>query len=159
MASAIMTRAKLEIAEADVDLAINAKTKVILLKSTYVPNVDTHDLVDNAGAGDPVDEEADCTGYTRGYGGADRQVPATRVWNRDDVNNRVEYDHADVTWTALGGAANNTVGFVGHIVEDFLGVTGNDAESLMVAADDVNDVATNGGDIVYAPNAEGIIQI
>src|SRR5688572_29962535 len=100
MASALMTRFKLEMAEADVDIQANAKTKVMLLDSDYSPNVDTHDLVDNSLTGDPIDEElSGVSGYTGGYGGAGRKVPTSRVWNRDDGNNRVEYDHADVTWT------------------------------------------------------------
>jgi NADH dehydrogenase/NADH:ubiquinone oxidoreductase subunit G len=46
--------------------------------------------------------EADFTNYTRKTG-----LTATRTV--DDTNDRVDLDLADQTWTAAGGAANNTI--------------------------------------------------
>lgn len=171
MASVFHVRARLEIAQQACDLEAAAGSvagasgtvKLMLLKAAYTPDGVNHDLVDGGGANDPLDHEADCTGYTGGYGGAGRTTVSgaglNPAWTRDDPNSRIEYDFDDTTWSALGNGANNTLGYVATIVEDFVGTAGNDTESLVIGVDDPADVTTNGGDITYSPNAEGVLQL
>jgi hypothetical protein len=78
MASALYPTGKKKMVDNDFDIQADAATKLMLVKSTYT-YVGTHEFIDNAGANDPIDEEADCTGYTGGFGGADRLVPASRT--------------------------------------------------------------------------------
>lgn len=172
MASVFHNRARLEIAQQACDLEAAAgavagggargTVKLVLIQDTYTPDATGQDLVDDGGANDIIDHEADCTGYTGGYGGAGRTAVSGSLnpaWGRDDPNTRIEYDYDNTTWSTLGNGTNNTLGYVGTIVEDFLGTAGNDTESLIIGVDDTNDVTTNGGDIQYAPNAEGVLQI
>ncbi len=119
--------------------------KAILMKSAYAPAV-TADGITTA-------SEIVATGYTGAFGGAGRKTLASKAVNRDDANTRVELDCADITWTAIGGATNDTIGGVKVAKE----VT-NDVSSIALAFDDSNDVTTNGGDVTWSPNAEGFLQ-
>lgn len=77
---------------------------VVLLKSAGLEADDTlnnHD--DLAALLASTNDEADFTNYTR------KTLAAVAV-NVDDTNNWVDADAADFTYTAAGGAANNTVG-------------------------------------------------
>lgn len=168
--SVFTIRARLEIAQQACDLEAAAgavagggargTVKLMLIQSSYTEDA-LHDLVDNGGANDPIDHEVGVSGYTGGYGGAGRKAVSgslTPTWARDNGNLRIEFDFTDpAAWSSL--AAGETIGGVGIIVEDFLGTAGNDTESLFVAHDDTNNVATNGGDVSYSVNAEGAIQI
>lgn len=110
------------------------------------------EFVDDGGANDPIDHEADATGYTGGFAGAGRKTLASRASNIDLANNRVEFDFADVSFGALGNGTNNILGGVGLIKE----IT-NDAASPFIAYDDAANVTTNSGTITYQVNAEGMI--
>lgn len=151
MASSVHTHAKLEILQGNLDLVADAGVKLMLAKSTYADDPD-QDFIDSGGANDLADHEADCTGYAGGFGGAGRQAIANRVFRVDDANDRVEFDFDDESFGSLGGASNNTLGFVALVKE----IT-NDAASIVVAVDDVGDLPTNGSEVIYAPNAEGMI--
>ena len=150
MASGFTMKGRQLIAGQTLDLT-GAAVKVMLLKSTY-SHSQTRDFVGDASGF--AASECDATGYTGGFAGADRLTLTTPVWNRDDGNVRMEFDFVDVTWTALGGAANNNLGGVGLVKE----IT-SDAASPAIGFDDTNNVDTNGGDIIYAPNAEGMLQM
>lgn len=153
MASSVHTHAKKEILDNNLDLVADSGIKVMLLKSTYDAQDDPDvDFIDSGGANDPIDHEADCTGYTGGFGGAGRKAIASRATNIDDANNRVEFDYGDVAFGALGNGTNNTLGGVGLVKE----IT-NDAASIFIAYDDVGDKTTNSGTITYQVNAEGMI--
>lgn len=66
----------------------------------------------------------------------------------DDTNDRVNMDAADVVWTALGGATNNTL--YGLYVYDATTDT-NDTTRLLMSIDwYVTPITTNGGDFTYA---------
>lgn len=148
MASGLYTESKKKIFDNDIDCVTDAAIKLMLVKSTYT-FVATHEFVDNAGANDPIDEEADCTGYTGGFAGADRVVPASRA--STVVGTAVEFSFNNNTWTALGNGTNNTLGGVILIKE----IT-NDLASPVIAFDDlVGNVTTNGGDITYRPDDNG----
>jgi hypothetical protein len=150
MASGFVLKARHLISQQTLDLVANT-IKAMLLKSTY-SHVNTRDFVGDASGF--AASECDATGYTGGFGGASRQTLGSKAANRDDGNIRIEFDCADATFPTIGGATNNTLGGVGIIKE----IT-DDASSPCVCFDDTNDVNTNGGDIIYAPNAEGYAQM
>lgn len=95
-------------------------------------------------------DEVSATNYVR------KAVTGEAI-NQDLTNNRAEFDFADVTWTALGGAANDTI--QGAVVFRF--VT-NDADSPAICfldnAGASFNLTTNGSDVVLQPSAEGVIQ-
>jgi hypothetical protein len=77
---------------------------VVLLKSTGLEADDTLNNYDDLAALlAATNDEADFTNYTR-------KTLASVAVNVDDTNNWVDADAADFTYTAAGGAANNTIG-------------------------------------------------
>ena len=66
-------------------------------EATLVDRTDLADIFVEAG-----NTEADFTNYARKTG-------LTGVRTQDDTNNRVDLDVPDQTWTAAGGASNNTL--------------------------------------------------
>jgi hypothetical protein len=95
--------------------------KVRLVASSFTPNKD--DIV--------------MTGYTAI--GTD-QTLGSKTRTEDTTNDRIVYDAADSTWTAVAGGS--TIGWVA--VFKFTTV---DADSIPIAIIDVSDLATNGGDV------------
>lgn len=94
------------------------------------------DLITTAGC-----TEADFTNYVR-------KVLSRTNAAEDDTNDRVGLDCADVTWTAAGGASNNTL--YGAFFYDATTDT-NDTTRLLISVDwFAATVTTNGGDITYA---------
>lgn len=77
------------------------------------------------------------------------QTLGTKTFTEDTTNDRIVYDAADPTWTAVAGGS--TVAYV--CVFKF--VT-NDAGSTPIFVIDVADLATNGGDITWPISASGI---
>jgi hypothetical protein len=116
--------------------------KLMLTNSTYTPNNDD-DFVDAGGANDAVDGEITATNYTRGWGGAGRKTVVPTV-TEQDANNRAVIKIPDTTWTALGGAVNDTATNALLIIEG----GANDTTSIIVAAFDIPDTPTNGSDVV-----------
>jgi hypothetical protein len=116
-----------------------------LSTSTHVPNKDDV-FLDDGGANDFVDGELSGTGYSR-------KTLASKTLTYDSANDRVEWDAADVTWTAInaGTAAQATVW-------DNAGAS--DAARRMLWNIDTGGfpVVTNGGDLTIQWNAEGIAQ-
>jgi hypothetical protein len=86
------------------------------------------------------------TGYTTI--GTD-QTLGSKTRTEDTTNDRIVYDAADPTWTAV--TIGSTVGWV--VVYKF--VT-NDADSVPLFVLDVTDTPTNGGDISVSFSANGI---
>lgn len=77
------------------------------------------------------------------------QTLASKTFTEDTANDRIVYDAADPTWTAVAGGS--TVGWV--VVFKF--VT-NDAGSTPIFVLDVTDTPTNGGNITCQFDATGI---
>lgn len=150
MPSYVYTKAAEEIANGTIDLLTDT-IKAMLVNSTYTPSK-SDTVVDAGGANDPVDAEINVTGYTRGWGGAGRKSLASKAINLDNTNNRAEFDASDLTWTSLGSGA--TIAAMILIKE---GVS-NDTTSRLIAYLDVTDTSTNGGNITFTFDAEGIIQ-
>jgi len=126
--------------------------KVGLSTSTHVENKDDT-FLDDVGADDFIDGELSGTGYTAGFGGAGRKSIGSKTLAYDAANDRVEFDGADQTWTAIsaGTAAQATL----------MREVTNDAGSPPIANVDSGGfpVVTNGGDVTIAWNAEGILHL
>lgn len=146
MASFWYNKAVQEVLTGAIDLDSNT-LKVMLVNSTYTPNNDD-DVVDAGGASDAVDAEITATNYTRGWGGAGRKTASITI-TEQDANNRAVVVFSDITWTALGGATNDTV--VGAILIKEGGA--NDTTSRLIAYWDLSDTATNGGNFVLSMDA------
>lgn len=93
----------------------------------------------------PTKDDTSMTGMTAI--GTD-QTLGSKTFTEDTTNDRIVYDAADPTWTAVAGGS--TVGWV--VIFKF--VT-NDASSTPIAALDIADTATNGGDITIQFAATG----
>lgn len=136
MASTAYSRGVLKILDGTIDTDTTA-TKIGLAKSAYAPDPDESSLSTFAAS------EADCTGYTGGFGGGGRKS-ATITLTEQTANNRVVTIITDLTWSALGGASNNTLRYAVWLRE----IT-NDASSVPLAAMQFTaDVTTNGSDIL-----------
>jgi hypothetical protein len=97
----------------------------------------------------PTKDDTSMTGYTAI--GTD-QALGTKTFTEDTTNDRIVYDAADSTWTAVAGGS--TVGWI--VIFKF--VT-NDAGSTPIAVIDVADTATNGGDITATYASTGIFYL
>lgn len=143
MASFVYNLAAKEIVDGTIDLDTDT-IKVMLLgtsAATYAPDRD-HDVIDNGGndTTDPSFCEAVATNYTGGFAGAGRKT-ATIAVVEDDANDRAKVNITDLTWTALGGASNDTITAAILIKE----VT-NDTASRLIAYLDFTNTPTNGSD-------------
>lgn len=136
MASGFYNAALYDIGRAIIDLDTDT-LKVVLVTTGYTYDAD-HVFIDEAGT-DVAGTEIAVSGYTGGYNGAGRKT-ATVTGQANNTNNRADFAIADLTWTALGAGA--TIGSAILVKE----IT-NDAASKLVAAFDVTDTPTNGGDI------------
>jgi len=153
MASLVYNAAKKEIGDGTIDLVNDAAIKVMLVNSTYTPNADDL-VVDAGGASDAIDAEITATNYTGGFAGAGRKALGGKAWAQDDANDRAEFDANDLTWSAIGGAANDTI--VGAII---IKEITDDTQSRLIAYIDHADTTTNGGDFTIQWNAEGVLQL
>lgn len=112
--------------------------KVMLAGSGYTADRDD-DVVDAAGANDPVDEELSGTGYTGGWGGSGRKTLGSKTVTVNKTSDRSEFDAADVTWTGIdAGTASQLLA----IKEG----GANDTTSRLISHHDFA-VVTNGGDV------------
>ena len=145
MASLVYTRAKKNIADGTIDLDTH-DIRVALLKVAASTSCDTEADAATISAFTTLGELV-ATNYVR-------KALADEAVNEDTANDRAEFDATDVTWTALGGAANDTIGAA--LIFKF--VT-NDADSIPIAYIDLTDTPTNGGDVTIQWNTEGIIQL
>ncbi|MFZ9394214.1 MAG: hypothetical protein ACO277_08180 [Ilumatobacteraceae bacterium] len=150
MASFVYNKAAQEMADGTIDLLTDT-IKTMLVTSQYSA-ARTDLVVDNGGANDPVDAEINVTGYTRGWNGAGRKTLASKAVVVDQANNRAEFSAGNLTWTSLGTGA--TIAAMVLIKE---GVS-NDTTSRLIAYLDVTDTPTNGGNIAFTFDAEGVIQ-
>jgi hypothetical protein len=135
MASGAYSRGILSVLNGTIDLD-TSPTKIGLAKSAYAPDPDESALTTYAAS------EADCTGYTGGFGGAGRKS-ASITLTEQTANNRVVAIIGDLTWTALGGATNNTLAYAVWLRE----IT-NDAGSVPLAFLNFTNFTTNGSDVL-----------
>jgi hypothetical protein len=142
MADFVYNQAAFEIIGGQISL-LSDTLKVMLVGSGYTPDRD-HDVVDAGGANDPVDHELNGTGYVGGWGGSGRQALSSKTLTLDKTNDRVVFDCADVTWTAIDA------GTVAHAIVIKEGAT-NDTTSRLVSNHDIS-VTTNGGSLTVQIN-------
>ena len=116
--------------------------KLMLVTPGYVYDPD-HTVIDNAAndSTDPSFNEISATNYTGGYGGGGRKTATITGNTVDNTNNRAYLTIDDLTWSALGGAANATVGALILVKE----IT-NDAASRLIAYLGITNRATDGND-------------
>ncbi len=89
------------------------------------------------------------------HGTAGRKALANEAVNKDDANDRAEFDADDVTWTSLAAGANPVQG-----VLVYKHVDGTDANDLVIAFIDFGaDKNPDGSDFTVQWDAEGILQL
>jgi hypothetical protein len=96
-------------------------------------------------AGTP--DEADFTNYARKTG-------LTGTITVDDTNDRVDVDIPDQTWTAAGGAANNTLVKLVIAYQE----SADDTGRIPLTAHDFS-VVTDGSDLTAQINSAGFVRI
>ncbi|KKN15253.1 hypothetical protein LCGC14_0987980 [marine sediment metagenome] len=149
MATFVYNKGTTEIANGGIDLLTDT-LKMMLVTSSYVADRDD-DFIEE-GVDDANEHEIVVSGYTGGFGGAGRKTLGTKTVTEDDANDRVEFDIANITWTALGVGAT----IAGAIIVKEIT---NDLASILIAYLDIADTPTNGGDVTLDINADGVIQI
>jgi uncharacterized protein YdaL len=111
--------------------------KLMLVKSSYTSYAATDTNLTTLTTNEIV-----ATNYTGGFGGSGRKsVTAAAAATASGAKITL----GNVTWTALGGATNDTVGLAVLIREN----TSN-ADSIPVVYLDISDTPTNGSDIVIS---------
>lgn len=139
MASGWYNRALKEVSDRTLDLTGTLKVLLVGTGYTYDPD---HDFI-SSGAGTVGANEISATNYTGGFGGSGRNS-VTLSFSEQDANNRAVmiFSPSSLTWTALGGAANDTIAAAVVVKEGT-----SDADSKLIAYLDVTDTTTNGTDI------------
>lgn len=80
---------------------------------------------------------------------------ANETVNKDDANDRAEFDADNVTWTALGAGTRNTVGALLYKYVD-----GTDANDIFIAFVEFSSEKTHdGSDFTIQWSDEGILQL
>jgi hypothetical protein len=116
--------------------------KVMLVSSSYTPNQDTHDYLDDVSA-----YEVTGTGYTAG--GASL---TSKTDSYDGATNTLVLDAADVTW------ASSTITARYAVVYNNTGA-GASSKALIGYIDLVSDQASNNGNFVIEWDASGILRL
>lgn len=134
----IYNKFKLEALKGSIDLSTDT-IKVMLLTSSYTPNIDTHLFIDDVSA-----NQITGTGYTAG--GATIANPTV---TQDNTDNEGVFDGDDVTWSDSTLTARYAV-----IYKD----TGTPSTSPVIAYIDFgSDKSSAGGEFTVSWDAEGII--
>jgi hypothetical protein len=116
--------------------------KVMLVSSSYSPNQDTHDYLD-----DVVANEVSGTGYTAG--GA---ALASKTLTYDSASNVTILDAADVTW------ASSTITARYAVIYDDSGAT-NSQKALLGYVDFGSDQSSTSGNFTITWDATGIFRL
>lgn len=138
MADFLYNTGSMELWDGTIDFLTDT-IKAMLVASGYTADRDD-DVVDAAGANDPVDHEISGTGYTAGWGGAGRKTLASKTITIDKANDRSDGDAADITWASIDVATEPTQML---IVKEG---GANDTTSRLISHHDFS-VTTNGGDV------------
>ena len=116
--------------------------KVMLVSSSYTPNQDTHDYLDDVST-----YEVTGTGYTAGG-----QALASKTVTLDAANNVLVLDAADVTW------ASSTITARYAVVYDDSPATAA-TKPLIGYIDLVSDQSSNNGNFVIEWDSTGIVRV
>lgn len=145
MASVVYNEALRAIAAGEIDLdAADIRARLVMTNTTC----DTeNDAVVNLDDFDTIDP-ADATGYSD-------QALANEAVNKDDANDRAEFDADNVVFSGLSGDA--TRDYQGVLL--YVYVDGTDANDKVLAFIDFTDDITSAATQVTVPwDAEGILQ-
>ena len=146
MASVIYNEFKRASAAGEIDLNVDDIRLKLLMNNT---TADTEN--------DGIVAVADFTtlAETAGANADNQKALANEAVNKDDANDRAEFDADDPTWPALGNGANPIQGAL-----VFKRVDGNDANDLVIAfIDFAADQSPGGSDFTINFDAEGILQL
>lgn len=113
----------------------------VLVTSSYTPDQDTHDFLD-----DVVANEATGTGYARKYCSTANGL-TTITYTAG--TNKTNMDFADLVWTTITSSFR-------HIV--FACDLGTDAKSPLLSWDDLGAQSPSGVNFTYEVNAAGILE-
>lgn len=140
MANQVYNTFKAKIGTIDWSDNVGEDIRVMLVTSTYVPDIDTHEFIDD------VTNEVVGTGYTAGG-----QLLVGRAVTPDLVNDWAEYDATDLTW------ASSTITARGAVVYRD---TGTPATSeLITYVDFVSDKTSSNGDFVIVWHGDGVFRL
>jgi hypothetical protein len=145
MASIVLNEFKRASVAGEIDLnADDIRVRLVMSNTTCDTENDGVVTLANYTAIDPCD----------GANYVDKALAGEAV-NKDDVNDRAEFDATDVTWTALGVGTRTTVGV---LVYKYVG--GSNATDLGIAfIEFASPVTHDGTDFTIQWNAEGILQL
>lgn len=130
--------------------AANDALIVVLLKSTgIVADATLRDYDDLSALLAGATDECDFTSYVR-------KTAASVTVTVDDSAERVDTDFADITWTAAGGATNNTIAKL-IVCYDNDTTGGTDSNIIPLTAHDFS-VTTDGSDLVAQVAAAGFFR-
>jgi hypothetical protein len=148
MASFVYNVAAVGVANGTIDLDTNT-LKVMLVKSTYTP-ANHNDLVVSTNL---TANEIAATNYTGGFGGAGRKTATGVTVSQNNSLPGAKVVLSNITWTALGGATNDSIGAAVLIKEGTA-----DTDSLPIVFWDITDTNTNSGDFTLTmdPSAGNI---
>jgi hypothetical protein len=144
MASVIYNEFKRANAAGEIDLNAD-DIRVALLMSNTTADTENDTMV-YVGDFTTLDE-CDGANYVR-------KALANEAVNKDDANDRAEFDADDVTWSALGVGTRQTVGALlyEHVT--------NDADSPIIAYVEFSGAVTHdGSNFTIEWSAEGILQL
>lgn len=135
-----------------VNLAATSFDLQLMLVTTGYTSDDAHNTVDDGTTSDPKS-------YEIGVGGYSRQTLANRAMFEDDSNDFAGLDADNATFSAL--AAGATVGWA-ILYRYSTATTTSDTGQDLIAAYDVTDTPTNGGDISInwaSTSAGGVLKL
>ena len=150
MANFIYNRGKFLVGS--VNLAATSFDLQLMLVTTGYTSDDAHNLVDDGTTNDPKSYEISVGGYSR-------QTLASRTVFEDDGNDFAGLDATDATFSSL--AAGATIGWA-ILYRYSSASTTSDTGQDLIAAYDVTDTPTNGGDITIqwaSTSAGGVLKL
>jgi hypothetical protein len=132
------------LAGSDIWTSANVKALLVDNSTAYVP-AQAHNFLSDAKAASPVLTELSTGGYT-----ARGTALASKALTRDDGNNRIKIQAANVTWNGLGPTSGGpTIRAVLLYID-----TGTDSTSELIAYLDSGGLLTvNGGNVTLQFNA------
>lgn len=140
MADTIFNAFKKKIMDGSIDLDTDT-IKVMLLTSSYTPDQDAHDFIDDASA-----NEVSGAGYTAG--GA---ALASKAVTQDDTDNEGVFDADDLTWSSSTITARYAI-----LYKD----TGTPATSPVICVFDFgSDQSSSNGNFTIQWHSEGILNL
>lgn len=129
-----------DVLQGAIDLDASSELKIMLVNTDYVFD-NSEQYLDTAESLDLTSCEIDCTNYTNGFGGAGRKDATVSV-EVSETDDSVSLVLDDLTWTTLGGASNDNIGWAVL----FKPGASDDTTAVPIFCWDLDDVATNGGD-------------